>query len=983
MQRFLVLIGFLMCLLWAKAQHTLPPYKQYTLRDGLSQMQVTAMFQDSRGYIWVGTKAGLNCFNGEKFTAYTTKKYPEFASDYIYQICEDSYGLIWASTPAGICRIDGDKTRFFKVDANPMPWITADDQGRLWFTHGKYPEIEFDIRYIENDSIYTVPIQIPKEEWFPHLQIHYLKDEKKFLLAKNKLLYKFDGNRAELIDKNQTHVNLLYHKGNVYYIEGFEPYINENRESRNFDVKQYKSGKIERLASVRNGQYVGEINIEEPIPYAVLALPPIIFILRPDSVDYLSFDKIQGNKVITDNDNNLWVGGEEGLYQLFGQAFTAYSREYLPQVWAVIEDNKQALWFSSFFYGLTKLENEKLTRYPNNFIPHAAYPYFHPVIDRRGRLFFPDSYGMLMYDGKRFEQQSDFFAICTYYDKENDLVWAGSRKSAVAFDANRKPVRVINENMKLDVGNNVLTIGKDSSGYYWFGGGIGLARYNWQSNNLKNYKLRKQNTGVYTQRNDYKGRTWFGTKDGLYWYDVKTDSLCKIECEELSYVVNMLEPIDSSWLIVSQPYGIYLFDLQAYYRNGEISLQLFNEKNGFLGIEPGQDGAFTDSKGNVWMTTSTELMKLDPKKLKHSANFLTVRIDKLNGQKLPFTNQTIELPRNQNSAVLIFDAICFNRPNAVQYSWKLASDSVWSAWKEENYVVVSNLSDGKSEILFRARVPGLPGTLATTSLMVKIHVAIWKQPWFFPTLFGLFALLSLLVFLLFIHTRTKMMLTARQSKVFQVQAIQSQMNPHFIFNVLASFQTMILSLQTEKANLYLVKLAGLIRGFLDASSGSVSLQNTIDTEKGQSLKKELELISGFVEFQQLIYPDKFKYIIKIDEAIDLEKEKIPPMILQPFVENAIRHGLLLKNGYGTLKIGITRMEEKGLRIIIEDDGVGIEKAGKMLTNSPFRYESKGTMLTLNRIKLLNELGCKITIQTDSSVKGTKIEITILNNEQRN
>jgi LytS/YehU family sensor histidine kinase len=113
----------------------------------------------------------------------------------------------------------------------------------------------------------------------------------------------------------------------------------------------------------------------------------------------------------------------------------------------------------------------------------------------------------------------------------------------------------------------------------------------------------------------------------------------------------------------------------------------------------------------------------------------------------------------------------------------------------------------------------------------------------------------------------------------------------------------------------------------------------------------------------------------------MKKETIPPMLLQPFVENSIRHGLLLKKGKGILRISIHRLERNGLNISISDDGIGIEKAAQTIRNSPFRYVSKGSELTLKRVKLLNELGLPITIQTTSSEKGTSIEIKILSHEQ--
>lgn len=964
---------FVWCNIVAQPKPTLPHYKQYTLHDGLSQMQVTSMFQDSRGYIWVGTKAGLNCFNGDKFTSYTTKKFPKMPYDYIHDIGEDSQGRIWASTNMGIFRVDGEDIKFFKVESFPDLIMTADEHGKIWFVKTKYPDPKFSIHYIEADSIKQLQIDLPVSKGYPRMELKYIEEEDAILLANDTALYRIKNNNCEFIHRNNNFIHFFLGIKTPYFIEGYLPEINSDWETRNFDLKQYVGGNIKVVARIRNGKLAENLSLTDTLHYVTALLPNKSFILTPDTIHYNAFNGLQTSCILFDKEGKYWVGSEEGFFQLFGNAFTAYSREYLPQVWAVTEDKNQNLWFSSFMFGLTKQDNGRLYHYPNHFIKNAAYTYFHPVLDRRGRLFFPNAHGILMADGQKFEQKGECFYITAFYDKERDLVWGGRKKGAEAFDPNRQQIRVIDEKLGLDVGNNVLTIGKDTSGFYWFGGGTGLARYNWHTNSLKNYKPGNRNTGVYTQRNDFKGRTWFGTKDGLYWFNTKADSLCKIERDELNDLVSMLEPIDSSWLIVSQPYGIYLMDLQKYYQAGEVVLHLFNEKNGFTGIEPGQDGAFTDSRGNVWMTTSTELMKLDPRKLNPGKNSLAVRIDKLNGEKLPFLTQQLVLPRNQNSAVLTFDAICFNRSNRVEYSWKLENDTVWSPWQEEDYVVVAGLEDGNTPLMVRARIKGLPITNAVeTTVNVQVRIAIYRQPWFLPTLFVFISLIGI-CFLFIALLRMKK--ANREAKIFQIQAIQSQMNPHFIFNVLASLQSMILKSNISKANDYLVKLADLIRGFLEASAGTGSLKSPQSNEGQVTVASELALLKEFVDFQQVINPERFDFEIQIEENIDPQKELIPPMLIQPFIENAIRHGLLPSKNKGLLLLSFRKSDE-ALDIEIRDNGVGIEKAKQMSESSPMHYVSRGSELTMNRVKLLNQLGFRIEIRTESNQENTSVKIKL-------
>jgi len=419
-------------------------------------------------------------------------------------------------------------------------------------------------------------------------------------------------------------------------------------------------------------------------------------------------------------------------------------------------------------------------------------------------------------------------------------------------------------------------------------------------------------------------------------------------------------------------------DLKAYYQSGRVILHLLNQSNGFMGIEPGQDGAFTDSKGHVWLTSATEVSRLNPKKLRWGTDRLNVRFSDVNGEILAFNEATAVLRSNENSLIVNFDAICFNRPNPVQFSWKLDSKtSEWSTWDERSYAVISGLRNGKTTISLRARVPGLPlAEQASSSLTVQVKMAVYRRTWFFPTLFGLFAFAAFLSLGFLLRTRIRLIDTNRNAKMFQVQAIQAQMNPHFIFNVLASLQSMILTLKMEEANDYLIKLAKLIRGYLDASGPTGVLAGKKPDGGEVPLAQEIELLSNYIHFQQLVFPNGFDVEWNIGPELDTAQQTIPPMLIQPFVENAIRHGLLLKKTRGTLRITIRSIDQGQLQVEVGDDGIGMEKAATMIKKSPYRYVSKGRNLTLTRIRLLNDLGYQIRINTESSDRGTCVTLII-------
>jgi hypothetical protein len=973
MLRFQIYVCLYFIVFMASGQYTHPPYRQYTLRDGLSQMQVTGIIQDNHGYIWIGTKEGLNCFNGEKFM--TFQKQDGLPDNYIISLTEDSFGNIWVSTRNGIAYYDGKKFKNTNVGYGSFIYLTSSPDGKVWYA-GRDNFDNSIFGYIENGKNHNLSDILPVKKG--NLNIKYARNDDAAILTNFTKIFEFRNNTIKQI-ASTTDSNEFALFENESTVAAFEFSYEKLSIHKIFE---YRDGEMTQIA-VSTGNELKLI--EQPTGIFINAHPSFQYLMKIDKygIQQTKFDDHTITISLLDKDSTLWIGTEEGLIKVIDHGFETYKREYLPVVWSLVEDNKQNIWFASYSFGIRKYDGDKIVEFKPNTINQIASGFnFQAQTNGRGTMYFPNNRGILYTTGNTLGNFGKSLSLSTFYDIYDDLLYSGCNKYVEVYDKNHHLIDVIDENDGLGFKGFISSFGKDSTGHIWIGGFSCLTKYNPVTSKIENYNAdngRFPSGGVVCIYTDPTGLTWFGGTVGLYYYNPQADSIQEVVSDEITGSVNFVTSIDTTWLIFSQSTGIYFLNLQKLRKDYTTELYFFNEQNGFMGIEPGQNGAMIDSKGNIWMTTSTEVVKLTPDKLRLQKYFSAVNFYVYNDEKLAYNQKLIELPKNERSAVFVFDAVCFNRPNPVQYSWKLANDTIWSVWQENNYAVLTNLPDGNSKIQLRARFPGLPGTLAETSLNIKVSVSIWKQAWFFPALFVFFAVLALSVFVLFIQTRTKMIQTTRQAKAFQVKAIQSQMNPHFIFNVLASFQTMILSLNVEKANQYLVKLAALVRGFLDASSQNSHSKH--DEEEWHPIQKEIELIEGFVDFQQLIYPEKFNFIMKIAEEIDVEYETIPPMILQPFIENAIRHGLLPKDLPGNLWLSFDRIGFKGISIIIEDDGIGIEKSGRILHDSPFRYESKGTMLTLNRIKLMNELGFQITVKTISSDKGTNINIRIPKNDK--
>lgn len=953
------------------AQYTHPPYRQYTLRDGLSQMQVTCILQDSRGYIWVGTKEGLNCFNGEKIISFDEKD--GLDNGYIQDIVEDPSGKIWCSTNKGVASFDGNKITSYPYNNQLSIGLAVTDDGKLWYAgsdHTKKAMFGYfeHGKYIDKSEI--LPIK------YANIEFEYCKKENGFILSTGKFLYEIRGEKFRVLKSTQNVFQLIYNGQNIL--------VFEHNLKNVLAIWEYVKGDLLPIANLKDGKY--EISNKVSDSYTFLdATHTSIFKIDNDHFSIINMESPGKSVCLIDKNNHLWLGSEEGVLQVFPGGFETYKREILPAVWSMVEDQNHNLWFASYYYGLKIYDGKTIRDFPlavkKN--PYNDF-YFQPQVDKRGLLYFPNNYGIFYTDGKSYGSIKREPCLATFYDNESDLLFGGYHKVVEVYDKNHQLVRTITDKDGLEFKGYISSFGKDRSGTIWIGGFTGLSCYDWESRKIKNYNRdngKLPSDGILSIYTTPDGRTWFGGTHGLLWHDQKSDSIKKMESEEISGTVNFVTSIDSTWLVFSQSTGIYLMNLQKYYQSGEKELHFFNEKNGFLGIDPGQNGAFTDSKGNIWMTTSTEIVKLDPQKLDFTNYFVNVRISHFNGERLTFDQEKITLPKNDRTAIVQFETICFNRPKAAQYSWRIdGEEHDWSPWQERDYAVLTDLHDGKTQIQVKVRIPGLPNAEAIRSFPLEVNLAIWKQDWFFPTLLGLVSLLVLLSISMLYQTRMKMVQINKKAKMFQLQAILSQMNPHFIFNVMASLQSMILTARSEKANEYLVKMSNLIRGFLDASvsTSTSELKNLRKSEL--PLSKELEILKSYIQFQQLIYPEKFDFELEIGPSIDIEKQTIPPMLIQPFVENSIRHGLLQKTGRGTLKISVGQMAPQSIEIIVADDGIGIRKANALMKESRLLFTSRGKELTINRIKLLNEMGYNIQLNTESSDEKTTVTITISTHE---
>jgi len=208
-----------------------------------------------------------------------------------------------------------------------------------------------------------------------------------------------------------------------------------------------------------------------------------------------------------------------------------------------------------------------------------------------------------------------------------------------------------------------------------------------------------------------------------------------------------------------------------------------------------------------------------------------------------------------------------------------------------------------------------------------------------------------------------------QASELEMQALRAQMNPHFIFNSLNSINRFILQNNKAEASEYLTKFSKLVRMILQNSQASLI-----------SLESELESLSLYLEMEALRFNNYFTYKISVQKDIDAEVLKVPPLIIQPYVENAIWHGLMHKEETGELNIDISSHEDH-LYFRITDNGIGRKKAAALASKSATKHKSMGLRITAQRIAMMQSMNARevpvsIVDLTYPDGSGAGTEVTI-------
>jgi ligand-binding sensor domain-containing protein len=309
----------------------------------------------------------------------------------------------------------------------------------------------------------------------------------------------------------------------------------------------------------------------------------------------------------------------------------------------------------------------------------------------------------------------------------------------------------------------------------------------------------------------------------------------------------------------------------------------------------------------------------------------------------------LELSHNDVQVRLEFSLPIYNYSRQNRYAvWLEGIDENWRYLGVQNFLEISRLLPGEYKLRIKAGATNKFWEAEELQLTLVVKQVFYQTLWFQISLpVGILVLSYFFSRILIRRIRRRARETTIINKKFaemELQALQSQMNPHFVFNALGAIQFFIQNNKAAAADEYLTKFAKLIRLFLECSKN-----------KYITLEEEIKLLSLYVELEQMRFENKFHARIEADEEIDIHTCEIPSVLIQPFVENAINHGLFHKKSGGNLSVRFSDQKDGAVTCVIEDDGIGRKRAQALKEKSNSQHKSFGMQLVRERLEVLQHM----------------------------
>jgi ligand-binding sensor domain-containing protein len=965
--------------------------KTYTTKDGLSSSYVWSVKEDKLGYLWIGTPNGLNRFDGKNFINYgITDGLPDARTGAGYM---DSHFRLWVNTVRGVTELKGDKFVTYPLSDSPKIRSSAvieTKKAKLWAmtTTGVY---EFRGNKWSKLSLY------------PGYENHVCREiletkEGTYVNYGGLLVVHKPDNSWKIIDAPKEplyyYVSVKESAGEVFAstIEGIFKIKNDHLEKLKGEPGNLK-GVYSFLVDSKKRIWIGSESLGLRV------------VMPGDTVSRLVYKHPALNlisDIIEDKHGTIWVADFNGLINVTEAQYKIFTFPLItntPAVRNMVQPPQGPIFINTGT--LTIQENKGGKFVPRKLqLVHSVLPNDELIIDKyafddKNRYwYYLRGFALAIQDGNSVYEQSK--ELAPLGDQAFDVMWDNYRKKIVVairkqnfpcqYNEGRYSILPVENSIKID--GNIMRLHQCVDETILFATDTGSI-YSINKQNVCRLQLKEFNsTGTISWfYNDPSGDVWIAYSGrGLRRYYWKNEQL--VLKEELntanglsSNYVSALCFDDFGNLWVSSLGSITILKKKINDRYSPVASYEASD----IGIDnPGSSSLTKDASGNIWMSTLQSVICFYTRKIvSYKATTPTILIEniRLNFQQTDWSKYAdslysiFQLPyhfrfaHNQNNLGIYFKGISSMGSKGLQYCYKLeALDSSWSSPSSENYVSFVNLPPGKYVFKVRARLQNTNWSEPCT-FGFEIKKPFWETWWFRLALIAVAATLIVFVFryrLNQLKTKNQMQTQLHELKT---KAFKLQMNPHFVHNALNSIQSLVLNNKSNEASIYINKFAKLLRQVLDNSD-----HNLI------SLDKELYSLQLYVDLEKLRMDVDVDYSVRLSESIIDSEIQIPPLILQPCIENALWHGLGKKKGDKKIVLTITRKRDL-IICEITDNGIGRKKASELYESFPQGHLSKAVNIIRQRLIDFNQSTdieplSFIDLEKDGEPTGTTVIITI-------
>ncbi|PQV45487.1 YXYXY domain-containing protein [Jejuia pallidilutea] len=940
----------------------------YNLSDisDLPDNEFYDILEDNHNYIWLAANKGLYRYNGRLYKKFSN---PQQKAKSLFQLKLDSQNRLWCSNIYGqIFYVENNSLKLF-YDANLLvkgqlsPFIILDDTIRLFTTQGVFDidKTNKTVTKYLNEATLSVEAAHTTAYAFmlntkPSNHHHFVYridenaietilkfdsnlpiDSPKVFAFHNDVLVNFKSNGVNNIyhintnnnNSKPLHVPKALQQLTIYNILNF----NNNYwflTTSGAYIYKLNNGKLEFIDQIFENESITDLLVDFNNNYWFTTLDNGVFVspnLNIKKVDLSTLkDKITAACAL--KDNRILLGTNKGKLLFYNQAELVNTLQ-LPGAKII----------GNLFFD--ELEHRVIVSI------NASESY---VIDLETNTIF--------------DTKNKFSVAKSFSRLNNNTLFYGNYKEGIVY---YKPFLL--DSLKIIRSNRVKTsLVINSKLLVSFIDGL----FTFHPLNFSATELKYRNNSIlaHTMAN-INDTVWLATQHkGLLKLKGNTLEQAKLSLPS-KLQVNTIKP-DGNILWLSTDVGLYSYNTQLK------QLQVLRGQDGLnMAVDE-----FIVLKDYITIVSPNAfyLVPKNNKVFKHyKTSKITIESIKIN-DKDTLVQPNYKLPYNFNKIGITFNSNGFQSNQHVKYHYRVKEiDTGWhNIPLNTHFVNFNSLANGTYTFELKAQNVSAKNPVFSTPITFKISKPFWETYWFYTLVLLCFFMLIWLYFRKRLKQKERQriaeidkILVDKKITSLRLENLRSQMNPHFIFNALNSIQDYIISNEKELASSYLVKFSRLIRMYLDYSQ-----QNEI------SLNEELNALSLYLELEKVRFEDELEFQIKIDNNLKTSQIKVPSLFIQPYVENALKHGLLHKPKDRKLKVEVKVIQKNKLQITVEDNGIGRKQSEKLKQSKqqhkPFATKANEERVHLYKNKLKRDITIVIEDLCDENKipTGTKVVITM-------